>query len=149
MPKQPEFKKTDIEREDPILAYFDSKGKFLANDYSSTPDGNYVDSCTLIALDMARLLLEAGKRPSIMTVVGERVMNPAFVTHKTLVPVQYQGRVKWGSHVVCVCEGLVYDPMIGKPVSIETYAHQAFGVDVVMETMVSEDRIVDYLKEKF
>ncbi len=146
MPEQFEYKEESIEQESSVLSYLAEKNRTLINDYK-TPDGNYAESCGLIAIDIARLLLKEAKQPSIMSVNGKRVDNPAIIANEPLVPVQYNGRVKWGGHTVCVCDGLVYDPMIGKPVSIEQYAHEAFGAEIEMKITVTEDRISDFVKE--
>lgn len=42
---------------------------------------------------------------------------------------------------------MVYDPMIGRPIALEEYAHEAFGVDVEMETTMSEDEIEGFVNK--
>ena len=128
----------------PVLGYLSEKSKTLLNDYR-TPDGNYSKSCSLIAVDIAKMLLEEGKRPEIVSITGKRIDNPNIIVHEPLKPVQYEGRVSWGGHTVCVCDGLVYDPMIGRPLPIEEYAHKAFGADVEMSTVVPENKIEKFV----
>lgn len=133
------------EQENPVGRYLAKKNKTLMNDYR-TPDGKYAEHCGLIAVDIAKMLLQEGKRPSLVSIRGKRVANPDIVANEPLIPVQYGGRVQWGGHIVCVCEGVVYDPMIGEPLPLATYAQEAFGADVDMETDVDEDRIADLVK---
>ena len=144
MPENLEHNKT-LERDSLVLKYLADKNRTLINDYR-TPDSNYAESCGLIAVDIARMLLQEGKKPSIFSVRGKRVADPGIIANEPLVPVQYGGRVRWGGHTVCVCEGLVYDPMFSEPISVEMYAHEAFGTDIEMKTTVAEDKIADFVR---
>ncbi len=120
-----------------VLDFLSQKHQELLDDYK-TPDGKHSNSCSLIAGEVAELLLKDGKRPSIMTIIKR---------NDALVPVQYGGRVKWGGHTVCVAEGLVFDPMVGRPVPLSEYPMVAFGTEVEMNTHVSEDKIEEYLSK--
>src|SRR3989339_32184 len=84
-----------------VLEYLQSKHGTIINDYQ-TPDGNYGESCTLIAVDIAKMFLQEGKKPYIIMVRPE--------ANKTLKPGMYNGRVSWGAHQVCCCDGKAYDP---------------------------------------
>ena len=128
----------------PVLRYLADKHKSLLNDYH-TPEGNYAESCAVIAADIAKILIKDGKKPTIVSITGKRIDNPHIIASEPLEPVQYEGRVSWGGHTVCVCEGMVYDPMIGRPLPIEEYAHEAFGTDIKMKTMVAEDKIEEFV----
>jgi hypothetical protein len=128
----------------PVLGYLEDRNKILLNDYH-TPDGNYAESCGLIAADIAKMLIKDGKKPTIVSIAGKRINDPYIIANETLEPKQYEGRVSWAGHTVCVCEGLVYDPMIGKPLPIGEYAHEAFGNDVEMKTIVTEDKIEEFV----
>ena len=103
------------------------KGKDVAADYTN-PDGQPA-ICTFIALRFARLLREQGKQPSILSVKGKPLLESKIDT-EPLTPLQYEGRVHWNEHIVCACDGLVYDPMLGEPVAIADYGQRAFGRDL-------------------
>jgi hypothetical protein len=136
-----------INKEEPknsVLDYLAEKNKTLVKDYR-TPDDNYSESCSLIAKNIAKTLVKEGKKPRIISVTGKRIPNSS--NRESLQPVQYAGRVSWGAHVVCVCDGLVYDPMIGRPLPLEEYAHEAFGCDVEIETLISEDEIEEFVNK--
>jgi len=129
-----------------VLDYLTEKNKTLKNDYT-TPDGKYAESCTLIAIDIAKILLSEGKKPEIIFVTGKRIDNPHIIASESLRPTQYSGKISWGGHVVCACEGMIYDPMIGEPVQTEDYAHKAFGGDIEMKTTVTQDEIEEFIKK--
>jgi hypothetical protein len=38
--------------------------------------------------------------------------------------------------------------MIGKPLPLEAYAHEAFGADVEMETEIPENKITEFVKNR-
>jgi|GEM_PF-1720004 len=133
-----------VEQRSPTLAYLFAKNESLKNNYT-TPDGKYAESCAAIAYDIAGLLLLEGKKPTIVSVEG-KTDNPRIRHNAPLVPIRYKGAVTWGGHQICVCGSLVYDPMVGEPVHIEEYPNVAFGTDVDMETLVSEDEIEDFIK---
>lgn len=104
------------------LTYLQEKFFDLENDYS-TSDGNHAQSCSLIATKVASLLKKEGGSPQILIITGMKVDS---VNTETLYPRRYEGRVKWGGHVVCECGGVVYDPMLGIPVNTEEYLKTAF-----------------------
>jgi len=130
--------------EDSVSKYLSEKHATLANDYR-TPDGKYSESCTLIAADVAKLLLAGGKKPHIVSVRGTPVSNSSFIATEPLFPVQYSGRVRWGGHVVCVYDGLVYDPMVGRTVPLDQYGKEAFGADVTMKTIIAQDAVEQFV----
>ncbi|OGY91653.1 MAG: hypothetical protein A3B31_02995 [Candidatus Komeilibacteria bacterium RIFCSPLOWO2_01_FULL_53_11] len=119
-----------------VTAFLDAMNTRLANDYA-TPDGRHSESCTLIACDLARKFLAVGKRPYLISIHGE--------LDKPLRPVRYEGRVTWGGHVVCGCDGFIYDPMVGHPIAEEAYAKEAFGREVAMTISVPTDRIEEFV----
>ncbi|MDO8516885.1 MAG: hypothetical protein Q7S33_02060 [Nanoarchaeota archaeon] len=126
-----------------ILEYMASKHQTLANDYK-TPDGNYSESCGLIAIHIAKILSNEGKKPSILVVEGRLIDK---FNRETITPRLYQGRIKWGAHQVCYSNGLVYDPMVeDKPVAIDDYCQEAFSGKVEMNVLVPQERINSFLK---
>lgn len=114
--------------------FWQEKRQQLAEDYRDA-SGEYVQHCGLLAVDLARLLQSEGKSPSVFSLRG---ISDNENETKTLVPLPYEGRVRWGGHVVCVAEGLVYDPILKEPESWETYPQKAFGEDEVIA--INRDR---------
>ncbi|NCU38519.1 hypothetical protein EOL96_05700 [Candidatus Saccharibacteria bacterium] len=108
---------------------FTSKREHLKNDYRDA-SGEYSDSCTLIAIELARLLKAEGGNPRILIIRGERREDG---NRMSLVPVSYDGRVIWGAHVVCELDGIVYDPMLESSLPIEVYVQTAFAQPVEIE----------------
>lgn len=131
------------ELKNPVLDYLIKKNKTLINDYRMSDDSYLQESCVSIAGDIAKMLLNEGKRPEIVLITGKLVANPHITASERLKPVQYEGRVGWGSHVVCICDGLVYDPMIGRPLPLEEYIHRAFDTDVEIKTMDNMEEFVN------
>ncbi len=127
----------------PISEYLTNKHRALKNDYR-TEDGKYLNSCTLIACDIAKLFLENGGKPSLINVSGEPLPNG--VNRRTLIPKIYKGRVEWGGHVVCANGDVVFDPMVGKPISKEGYAREVFTSPAILEEVVSPDFIAEFVQ---
>lgn len=128
-----------------ILNYLAEKHQTLNNDYR-TPDGEYAESCGLIAAEVAGMLLAEGKKSKIVSIIGKRISNPHINANEMLKPLQYEGRVAWGSHLVCMYADTVYDPMIGRPMPIQEYLSQAFGQEIEMEVVVEEEEIEEFVK---
>jgi len=128
----------------PVLDYLKKQFEVLKNDYR-TPDG-HVQSCTLIACDVARLLIEEEKIPSIYKVLG-KLKDGSKYNRETLIPRLYEGRVEWGGHIVTVDEeNVVYDPMLGKSMSIDNYKQQAFlNNDIEMVENISSENVPEFI----
>jgi len=114
------------------LEYFVRKHETLKHDYR--------EPCTFIALKMGKRLIALGKFPDI-----RRVSHP---NHKLLVPLQYKGKVKWGGHLVCCCDSMIYDPILPNPVSIENYCRRVFGEELEMKIELSTEYIDSVILEK-
>ena len=134
------------EQEHSIEKYLTEKHRFLENDYK-TPDGEFAESCSLIAIDIARMLLREGRKPAIVMVTGKKREDESIVANKPLVPSRDEGRVVWGGHVICTCDGLAYDPMIGGVISLADYPNKAFGAEIDMNTIKEGDALVAFVKE--
>ena len=111
-------------------SFFASKHENLRNDYSDG-SGVYVDSCTLVAIDIATILSSEGADPRIKVLRGEVV--DSIGNRAALVPLPYDGRVTWGAHVICQAAGIVYDPMLPRPLPTEDYFIAAFDQPVDIE----------------
>ena len=93
------------------------------------PGGTYDEWCSNIALQIAARLFKDGKYPSILQ-FSEADVETGILTFKELKPLLYEGRVSWGFHVVCQCDGLIYDPVLGDPISVQLYSIQMFGENI-------------------
>lgn len=122
-----------------FVEFWQRKRRQLAEDYRDE-SGQYAEHCGLLAVDLAHLLKAEGKSPSLYSLRGTSIDE---ANTKTLTPLPYEGRVKWGGHVVCVAEGLVYDPILAEPEPWETYPQKAFGEEDL--TAINRDR---YLLEE-
>lgn len=112
------------------LTFFKAKHENLRHDYSDG-SGEFVDSCALVAFEMAELLQAEGREPTILTVHGERIDTTG--NRASLSPIPFDGRVQWGAHVICESNGFVYDPMIQTPLPLNEYLSAAFSQNVEIE----------------
>jgi hypothetical protein len=118
------------------VSFFEAKHRSLRNDYHDE-SGEYADSCSLIALDMAALLLSRGEQPKILRIQGKPEEIPGILSNGALVPIPYQGRVTWGAHIVCESAGIVHDPMLETPLPLADYLSAAFAQQVDIEDISS------------
>lgn len=121
------------------LDYLVRKHETLRNDYA-TPDGEYSESCSIISAEVVKRLLAEGKNPVIMK-VSDSVEENGFVMSRRLVPSIYEGRVTWGAHAVCCCDGLAYEPVLGMPIQIEEYCKLVFGKEMTMTVYIDSEGI--------
>ena len=133
-----------METPDPLSSFLASKHEELLNDYR-TPDGEYVQFCTQIAAKVAGILKAQGKSPYLLQITGEP--EPDGLGTRYLVPKQYDGRVKWGSHFICCESGIVYDPMVGEPMPLDTYTSTVFSENVVAKPYVSSEDIAQTIED--
>ncbi len=124
-----------------VLRYLEEKYHDLENNYSA--DGVHAESCSLLAMDIAKLFINKGYKPQIFSVRGE-VIDLSGNT-ETLYPKRYSNQVSWGGHTVCVFNEVVYDPMLGVPVSIDEYRRNAFSKDVNLYVEIDSDKIVEFV----
>lgn len=94
------------------------------------PD-QYAGDCLKHAQAIAERLRAEGRQPWIgmLRKVEERE-GGRF--HFPLVPRRFSGRSvpAWTTHYVCCCDGLAYDPLLGRPESLETYSSAVFGCEI-------------------
>lgn len=107
---------------------FDRWHAVLANDYRE--NGNVV-SCGLLALAFAKLLSD-DKRPYELKMLHNEERNEA------LRPVTYP-EITWGGHVIVVSDGVVYDPIVSKPLPLSTYLTELFPNQDVLVRSVEPD----------
>lgn len=125
-----------------VLDYLDLKYKSLTNNYSE--DGIYREHCGLIATDIAKLFMNKGLKPELFSVRGQIVDKVG--NSESIRPKRYNGQVTWGGHTVCVLDGIVYDPIIGKPIPIELYKMTAFEKEVRMYVQIEANKMEEFVK---
>ncbi len=125
-------------------AYLREQFLQLSNDYSK--DGKYVESCSLIAVDVAKLILEDGGSPQLLAIRGKIIKTDAYIANETLVPRRYKGRVKWGGHTVCECKDIIYDPMVGSPLDRSTYLRDTFQNEVEAKVLVPPEEMAVFVR---
>ena len=119
---------------------------YLSEKHEQLAD-NYQADCLAIACDVARLLVESGKQPSIVSFTKTTKTEDGNF-HHPLMPKKYGGRVTFTRHYVCCCEELAYEPMLEQPVPIEQLCQAVFGQELTMEEFVSADGIETYLDKR-
>jgi hypothetical protein len=97
--------------------------KELAKEYRH-PAGIDVLVQKHIALEISERLLCEGKKPSIMLFAE---LNNSEEDYVPLVPTRYLGEVVWDYHFACICNGVVYDPLLREPAPLDDYSQKAFG----------------------
>lgn len=107
--KQDTIEKISFPKAESFLA---SKALVLTNEYRD--ENRQLEHCGLLAIDIARLILEEGGHPTLYNIYGQIVDSVG--NRKALTPKQYHGKITWGGHTICENQGLVYDPMIGRTV---------------------------------
>jgi hypothetical protein len=120
----------------PLHEYFTEKHRLLADDYQ----GN----CLTVAREIAQLLLAEGKKPSIALLVRRKMVGDSKF-YGPLMPKRYRGRTTWTKHYVCCCDGQVFDPILEKPIEIELYSQQVFGLEIPVQTYIPNEIIERYV----
>ena len=133
---------TEINNYPEVLSYLSDKHETLKNDYR-TPDNEYSESCSIITCDVAEILINKGANPEIGSITGE--VLDSIGNRSSLVPRTYQGRIRWGGHMICVNEGIAYDPMIEKPIKLEEYLKTVFESEVIYTTRVPSDEVQEFI----
>ena len=103
-----------------FLDYFSSKHKSLGRNYS-TEFGEGRDSCLLIAIELAQKLREEKIEPTILKVMADKDQDD------WLIPRGYNPKIRWYVHIICSANGLIYDPLLKNPISINKYSQRVFG----------------------
>lgn len=106
-----------------------------------THDRAAAESCTNVARRLARLMLGAGLRPSVVEI------TPAPATRLRPAPLAAHG-TEWDAHRVCVAGGVAFDPIAARPLPLEEYAREVFGPGCAFETVVPEGEIADFVRAR-
>ena len=109
-----------------ITDYMARKHETLGNNYRDE-SGEFVDSCGLIADELATVFLRHSQEPQILRIRGHSIDR---INTASIKPRIYEGRVDWGGHSVCANNGKVYDPMLASPEDIDTYMLTTFDQPV-------------------
>ncbi|HTZ41611.1 MAG TPA: hypothetical protein VMC07_00165 [Candidatus Omnitrophota bacterium] len=80
----------------------------------------YRDLCFTLAILVGKKLLLEDKLPHIEQIV----MSDART--RPLIPVRYNN-VRWSTHYVCICNQSAWDPTLGKPEPVSSYAQKLLG----------------------
>jgi hypothetical protein len=94
------------------------------------PDA-YPGDCLAHARAVAELLRAEGKQPWI-GMLRKVEQREAGRFHAPLIPRRFSGCSvpAWTTHYVCCCDGLAYDPLLGRPEPLETYSTAVFGCEI-------------------
>jgi hypothetical protein len=87
--------------------------------------------CVVHAEAIARLLLDEHRAPWIGRIRDVSTSGDSTF-HGPLMPLRLKGTV-WNTHYVACSAGEVYDPLIGQPVEIASYATAVFGKELAVE----------------
>lgn len=110
-------------------------------------DGGYTFDCVTHACALAKLLLDAGRRPWIGRLRDvSRYGDDVF--YAPLIPTRFTGKHArcWNTHYVCCADGHVYDPIAGAPLPVERYAEAVFGRVLPVEEHWPADATADLLE---
>ncbi|MEA2338239.1 MAG: hypothetical protein QOE82_2246 [Thermoanaerobaculia bacterium] len=114
------------------------------SEISSVLDAGYPADCVTHACRLVELLLAEGRKPWIGRLRDVQQL-PFGTFHGPLTPVRLLGRKgpTWTTHYVA-CEGdLVYDPLVGVPVSLAHYPVIVFGREIPLTSFLDSDATAD------
>lgn len=122
-----------MEKNKPSLEYLAEMHEHLREDYyyKSVSAG-----CSPIAFRMAKKLLEEGRSPEIL-IFSKQIQNRCLREYKLLKPLPYEGRQFWFCHIVCLCDGKIYDPIFEEPVPLKIYSMKLFGEEVPSNSVMT------------
>lgn len=108
-----------------VNLYMERLHKHLTHDYK-TVDG-LAANCGEIAADIAILLTNAGEKPYLLSInASTEMVNGVKKYGEVMAKVYKEKGRSWGSHIVCVNEGVVYDPILETPLPLEEYLSTVF-----------------------
>jgi hypothetical protein len=118
----------------------DSALQYLAR-MSAAMTAGYVADCVTHACALADLLLRSNHAPWIAR-LHLTTPTSAGVFHVPLIPKRFTGTqaVTWNTHYVCCADGEAYDPMLSRPIPLERYGREAFGLDATPAPFLSPER---------
>lgn len=104
--------------------------------------------CARIAIDIAKIIISKGGNPQIIN-IKSKIINPETRQPKNIVPRRYvnSGQVRWIDHTVCENNGLIYDPLIGFPISKENYLISTFTEPVIFTIDFTSEQTKTFIKQ--
>ena len=127
-----------------IVDWMHIKNHFLMNDYKCE-DWIHSDHCWLIAIEVAKMLIDKSKLPEIYMLSEDEIIN-WYIHTKTLSPLPFNGRVTWWAHQVCVCDWLAFDPIFPYPTPMYDYCELLFGCKIQIKRVLDIEWIMNIEK---
>jgi hypothetical protein len=118
-----------------VALHYRAGFKIGKDDY--TDENGVTLNCGEVALTLAQLCSNDGKKPSILQFYEH--VPPRIGMLRRLDTGLYQWKTAWGIYFVCACDGFAYEPVIGTPVPIGEYSLHMFGREVPKEEISSEE----------
>lgn len=114
--------------------------EYLARTGAAMTTG-YVADCVTHACALADLLLRSHRAPWIAR-LKLTTRTSAGMFHVPLMPKRFTGAqaVIWNTHYVCCADGAAYDPMLSRPIPIEHYVREVFGIAAALEEYLSKEK---------
>jgi hypothetical protein len=123
----------------PITDYLHSKHAELLKEHHRS--GKYAEGrdieCEIIACDVAQLSLQLGEHPRLVAFANNG--NP-------ILPRIFDGKVSWAGHTACAIGDTVLDPIVGEPISLETYKEQIFTEPVNSAEYISQEHVDGFIQ---
>jgi hypothetical protein len=114
--------------------------EYLARTSAAMATG-YVADCVTHACVLAELLLQSQQEPWIAR-LHVTIPTDAGIFHVPLTPKRFTA-VTWNTHYVCCVDHAVYDPMVPKPIPIDKYCGEVFGLDATLAPHLSPQRTAE------
>jgi len=104
--------------------------------------------CIVFATQVRTRLTNERRRSSFL-IFQDRIGGRLDYHFKILRPTLYKGKVSFGGHTVCISGRDIYDPLIGKIVSLQEYSASAFGREIPFRRLSSaeESSVIHYANE--
>ena len=131
-----QLKENNSENRSPVIAYLEEQGAVVRA-------GGYWN-CLVAARKLSALLLAEGRSPWIMR-MRKREDRGGQVFNAPLTPRVPGVSATWTTHYVSCCDGMAYDPVVGKPIQLETYSLEIFGEQIPTEVFMSTEELPAYL----
>ncbi len=107
-------------------------------------------NCGKIAADIAIILTRAGEKPYLLSITAPtQILNGIEKFGGVVAKVYKEKGTSWGSHIVCVNNEIVYDPILSTPLPLEEYISTVFVGPVKTEIDMTHEKFRDiYLKKQ-
>ena len=98
-----------------------------------------------IALNTAKRLISEGKKPYLSLIRGKEAEGVGYremLKSNILKDINF-----WQMYIVCCCEGTVYDPQLGRPLSIDHYMNDVFKNEIDMMLAKDTNETIEIIKK--